>query len=175
MFDVVPTYDGEFTCNDGQCVSMRSRCDQFPDCRDGSDEKGCILLVLNEGYYKKVAPFEKFTLDGKTAIRPVNVSVSVRLLNIVSIDEGENSIDFQFEINLEWKDYRITFNTLKDQTYLNTLGDEDIGNIWLPSVIYDNTDQKETTRLGWTTEWSTSVNVVKEGNFTRKCVFDLNS
>ena len=33
--------DGEFTCNNGQCVSMVRRCDQLPDCDDFSDEKGC--------------------------------------------------------------------------------------------------------------------------------------
>ena len=38
--------NGEFTCDDGQCVTMEERCDQLPDCRDESDEKGCQLLVL---------------------------------------------------------------------------------------------------------------------------------
>ena len=26
--------DGNFTCDDGQCVGMEQRCDQMPDCRD---------------------------------------------------------------------------------------------------------------------------------------------
>ena len=34
-------------------------------------------------------------------------------------------------------------------------------------MIYDNTDQKESTRLGENWEWVTRVSVVKEGNFTR--------
>ena len=165
------TDDGEFTCNDGQCVSMRSRCDHFQDCEDGSDEKGCYLIALNDGYNKKVAPFKKASFSDNSVI-PVGVNVTIRLLSIISINEVDNSIDLQFEINLDWKDSRMTYSNLKDQPYLNTLTDEDINNIWLPLVIYDNTDQKETTRLGWTTEWSTSVNVVKEGNFTRKCLLD---
>ena len=36
----------EFTCNDGECVPMRNRCDQVSDCRDESDESGCQILVL---------------------------------------------------------------------------------------------------------------------------------
>ena len=92
-------------------------------------------------------------------------------MNIMSINEADNSIDLQFEIILEWKDYRLTYSNLKDQLYLNTLTDDDIDKVWLPLVIYDNTDQKETTRLGWRTEWSTSVTIVKEGNFTRKYAF----
>ena len=39
--------------------------------------------------------------------------------------------------------------------------------LWLPLVIYDNTDQKESTRLGWVNEWVTRVSVVREGSFTR--------
>merc|ERR1711989_171336 len=37
--------EGNFTCNDGQCVSMDLRCNQFPDCRDESDEMNCDILV----------------------------------------------------------------------------------------------------------------------------------
>ena len=31
----------QFTCRDGLCVGMEVRCDQTPNCRDGSDERGC--------------------------------------------------------------------------------------------------------------------------------------
>ena len=33
-------------------------------------------------------------------------------------------------------------------------------------MIYENTDQKETTRLGYFTEWETTVVVRREGNST---------
>ena len=56
---------------------------------------------------------------------------------------------------------------LKDKTSLNTLRDKDIEKLWLPLVIYDNTDQKESSRLGESWEWKTLVSVVKEGDFTR--------
>ena len=43
-----------------------------------------------------------------------------------------------------------------------------IGKLWLPKVIYENTDQKETTRLGeyGKGEWETRVVVDRQGNFT---------
>ena len=47
----------EFTCNDGQCVGIEKRCDQLPDCVDGSDEEGCKLFSLAEGYRKVVPPY----------------------------------------------------------------------------------------------------------------------
>ena len=44
----------EFTCHDGQCIKMEKRCDQILNCRDRSDENDCSLLVLNDGYKKKL-------------------------------------------------------------------------------------------------------------------------
>ena len=42
--------EGEFTCDDGQCIEMKRRCDQVtgkePNCRDESDEIGCKILVF---------------------------------------------------------------------------------------------------------------------------------
>ena len=38
--------------------------------------------------------------------------------------------------------------------------------MWL-TVVYDNTDQKEVSRLGMEWEWSTSITVTREGEFTR--------
>ena len=165
-FEGINTDDdgGEFTCDDGQCISMKYRCDQLPNCKDKSDEKGCNLLTLIEGYNKIVPPFHRNTSG---TIIPVSVGVSLRLLTLMNIDENENRIDLQFEIILDWKDYRISYSNLKNEFFLNTLTNENIESIWLPLVVYENTNQKETTRLGWTTEWSTSVTVSREGNFTR--------
>ena len=48
--------EGEFTCNDGQCIKMEERCNQVPDCRDKSEENGCQLIVFENNYNKNVPP-----------------------------------------------------------------------------------------------------------------------
>ena len=55
---------------------------------------------------------------------------------------------------------------------LNTLTRNDIEMLWLPLIVYTNTDQKKTTRLGeyGNGEWETGVSVKKEGRFTRSGV-----
>ena len=49
-----------------------------------------------------------------------------------------------------------SFHTSSNESFasifLNALTQKDIEELWLPEVIYDNTD---TTRLGVTWEWST--------------------
>ena len=59
------------------------------------------------------------------------------------------------------------YHNLKSKASLNALTEEDIKTIWLPLIVYDNTDQKEVTRLGENWEWVTRVTVTREGNFTR--------
>ena len=157
--------ESEFTCDDGQCVQMDQRCDQFPDCKDSSDEKGCQLVVLNEGYNKDVPPLS-MTNSGQKI--PVEVNVSIRLFKVVDIDELGNTIDLQFEIELQWFDGRHTYNDLKgDRSALNRVNETDLKRIWLPLIVYWNTDQFQTTRLGWANEWITSVTIQRKGNFQR--------
>ena len=86
------------------------------------------------------------------------------------MEEKYHKIDFQFEITLEWKENnRVVYNNLKQDTSLNALSEEDIARLWLPLIIYDNTDQNEVTRLGeyGNGEWNTPISVIREGMFTR--------
>ena len=157
---------GQFTCNDGQCVTMEQRCNQMPNCRDKSDEQQCELVKFEDGYNKKVPPITSVS-SSNDSIVPVSVNVSIDLLKIVRMEEVEHLIELQFEIILEWKDLRVTFHNLKHDSSLNALPDDEVRQLWLPLVIFANTDQKETTRLGENWEWSTSLVVKREGRFTR--------
>ena len=164
--------DGDFTCDDGQCVRMEQRCDQLPNCADESDETGCRLLVLKDSYNKRVPPISaKSALD--FTIVPVSVEVSIVLMEVVSIDEVDHSIQLQFEVVLSWRENRATYLNLKEKTALNKMKEEDIRQLWLPLIIYTNTDQKKTTRLGMEWEWSTAITVTREANFTRADLDEL--
>ena len=122
---------GQFTCDDGQCVTMGQRCNQHPDCRDRSDEKNCKVLVLGEGYNRNVPPVP---VDNK-ANGVVNVSVSIDILKLVDIDEEDFTIEIQFSILLQWVEDRATYQNLKMRWSLNALTQEDIQLLWLPKVI----------------------------------------
>lgn len=74
---------------------------------------------------------------------------------------------------LEWKENRAIYQNLKNESYLNALSMEEINRLWLPLVIYTNTDQQETTRLGCCVEWSTYVLVKREEDFRRSDLEDL--
>ena len=158
--------EDEFTCNDGQCVKMEKRCNQRYNCRDKSDEINCKILSLDHGYNKRVSPILSTIFSGDS-LRPVPVRISMTLLKVVEIEEEDHTNKLQFQIILEWKENRATYHNLKKQLYLNALSEEDINRLWLPLVVYTNTDQQETTRLGENWEWQSKVSVRREGNFER--------
>ena len=114
--------------------------------------------MIKEGYNKNVPPVN--------STEPVKVSISMNVLKLVDIDEDDYSIEIQFEITMNWREKRATYHNLKKRDSLNALTQSEIGQLWLPKVIYENTDQKETTKLGSNWEWGTSLVVKQEGNPT---------
>ena len=139
------------------CVlSLEKRCDHIADCKDKSDEEGCHLLIRGKGYNKKVCLFT-VTSTGRKIV-PVQLNIAIDLLKIVDMEETDHKIDFQFHIKLDWKESdKEAYHILKPDPSLNALSDDNINMLCLPSVIYDNPDQKELTRLGMGWEWATPV------------------
>ena len=113
---------------------MEDRCDQMFDCRDNSDEMGCQMLHLTTSYKKTIPPKDD------------SVNVSIDVLKMVSIEETRYSTSIQFQVTLEWHDERMQFHNLKNQSSENKMEDALIEQLWLPVVIFENTDQKESTR-----------------------------
>ena len=156
--------ESEFTCDDGQCVSMGDRCNQIVDCRDNSDEKDCSLLVKEESYNKKVAPFSVSVLDSKPQVVQANINVSITVMNIIEIREVDHIITLKFSIILEWYEHRAVYHNLKKQVSLNSFSDAETDQIWVPYVIYKNTDNNDAVTVGDT---KTTVAITREGGFTR--------
>ena len=161
---------GEFTCNSGNCIPMQKRCNQISNCEDKSDEENCKVLVLPRNYNMMVPPVSTISEDNDTLV-PVPVNISIMLLKIVDMEEVKHSIDFQFKIILEWKENRAVYHNLKTETSLNALSDEDISSLWLPYVIYDNTDMKEAVQLE--DGLRTTVVVSRDGPFVRSGVEEV--
>ena len=114
--------EGEFTCDDGQCISMEERCNQLPNCRDKSDETGCEILCLENGYNKRVPPITSLTAhQPSNSVMSVPVGIWLTLMKVVAIEEEEHSIELQFQMSLEWRENRATYHNLKNESHLNAL------------------------------------------------------
>ena len=108
-----------------------------------------------------VPPITVNSSDNSIISVPVNISID--LLKIIDMDEQDHKIDLQFQITLEWRENaRVVFHNLKQDKSMKTLSEKETSDLWLPRVFYDNTDQKQVTRLGAMWEWGTMVAIERE-------------
>ena len=91
-------------------------------CRDQSDEEGCSTLVIGDRYDRMVAPFT----SNANSIEPIDVNISVVLIDIEHIDEENNEFKVKYMVSLEWYENRVVFHNLKSNTKMNVLTEDDV-------------------------------------------------
>ena len=50
-------YPNKYTCDSGECIPLRDRCNTEIDCTDKSDEYFCSYLEFGDNYAKEVISF----------------------------------------------------------------------------------------------------------------------
>ena len=134
------------------------------------------MLVQKENYNKKVSPFQYDYLND--IVIPVDVKMSVAIMDILSIQEIEQKYIAKFRLLMEWYDYRyntgrVTFSliaplsrlqyyNLKPERSNNLLSKNEIDNLWIPFVVFSNTKDSEFTKGDDDSE----ITITREGNFT---------
>ena len=157
------------------------------NCKDESDEDTCNLIVFKNNYNKKVPPF---TVMADFSVLPAKILVSTKLENVLAISEFSHTIDLKIQIKLRWYENRVLYHNLKFQEALNILTDSEVINIyihyqenthaqtvifqiskiWMPYIIFKNTDDDEAVKIDALTEDGnirTRISVRREHNFTR--------
>ena len=127
----------QFTCDDGFCISILERCDNFQDCADVSDEKNCMLVYKDEEkYLKDKTP----PVKNKKEKLPVELSIDIK--EIISINEVEQIINIQFKLEMTWFDSRLQYYNLKENQKMNTLTFPELEGIWVPQILFSNTQHQ---------------------------------
>ena len=150
----------QFTCDDGICVSMELRCDQTINCADGSDEVNCKMIEKSSNYNRRVPPFQFDSIDNK--ISPTKVCISLMILNILKISEVEHLFSLKFTFVMQWYDHRLKFLNLKSRQSANSLTYKEIQEVWIPNLIFSNTQENDAVDGTKDTE----VTIEREGHFT---------
>ena len=129
------------------------------------------LDVKQENYNKKIAPFSFDKVNNVNI--PVNINVSMSIIDIIKIEEVDHVYILKFRLVLEWYtqllsvtelnlslvlrakakiavkryDYRIKYLNLKKTRSQNALALEDVQRLWIPFLVFDNTERNEATKV----------------------------
>ncbi len=135
--------NSEFNCADGTCIPMERRCDGRVDCVDSSDETDCVTVAHGMTYLAHVpAPSVQGRRDD-----PADVHLGVSLISILDISEVASAIKMQFELVLKWRDPRLRFVALKNDSASNTADVESWKEVWKPVIVFHNTESREQTQV----------------------------
>ena len=115
-------------------------------------------------YNSKIAPFAFDYV--KSEVIPVNVNVSMAVIDVLSISEKDLVYVLKFRFLMVWYDYRLKYHNLKESRSLNSLGREDIDKLWIPFIVFSNTEKSESTKGNDETE----VTISREGDFAESGV-----
>jgi hypothetical protein len=160
LIKITSCSEGSFTCDDGQCIDIEERCDQTPNCVDQTDELDCKMLIKSDTYKKSIAPLHFHKSIG---ITPVKVNVSIEIISLLKFKEVDLEYVLKFQIKTEWADHRLSYWNLKLRRYANALSLEEKENIWLPILVFTNTDDNEVT----SGDGDSEVTVTRESEFMR--------
>lgn len=103
----------EFTCDNGQCVSIYYRCDNSYQCFDKSDERECHQFLLSRPYYREIPPSVRDPITGKLHTK---LNISIKVLVIDKVDFVNSLTEITYIITIYWKDSKVSYLNLIDNS-----------------------------------------------------------
>ena len=76
---------------------MEKRCNSRTDCKDKSDEVGCLRISPDKSYQKHIAPLPPSTKNSSK----IQIEVSADIVDILDIDEKASI--FQVKLIFSWE------------------------------------------------------------------------
>ncbi|XP_066965860.1 uncharacterized protein [Macrobrachium rosenbergii] len=124
--------ESQYTCDDGSCVPYEQRCDHKTQCQDFSDEKGCSVIILPQGYSMAIPP--PVSSDDPLELFFCQEIISVREVNI-----AEFRVQIDVRQTVKWRDARLNFRNLRPGDFSNRVKPSE--GLWLPEFYIESGDQ----------------------------------
>ena len=122
------------------------------------------MLVMKDNYNKKISPFEYDYINSR--VMPAKVKISMAVMDVLGISEVNLEYVLKFRFLMVWYDYRLKYHNLKQEQSLNSLSRAEIDKLWIPYVVFSNTENSESTKGDDESE----VTITREGDFTESSI-----
>ena len=130
----------QFSCSDGSCIPIELKCNFVPNCWDEGDEDNCeILSGENMEDYKSESP--DIIFDENNDIIEKNITVSIKITSVESIDEVKSRFTAAFDLKVYWTDPRLTWKDLSEDKYLNFPSQKEKDLLWFPTIMLSNSEK----------------------------------
>ena len=147
--------------------SYMFRCNSDPGCHDLSDEFDCQIINPGKSYQSFIAPPPN-NLTGLME-KKVEIDISADIVAILDIDEIASIFQVQFFLHFSWYDPRLIFFNLKEDSGLNALSPEEKQQIWVPALVFSNTEN----RLSTLVDEDSTVTIERRGTYTVPDITEL--
>ncbi|XP_076041083.1 uncharacterized protein LOC143025389 [Oratosquilla oratoria] len=129
----------QFMCANGDCLPRVSQCNGTYECLDYSDEVGCLLPFIPQGYRNYRPP--DLLEDA------VWLTTTVEVLRFLDIVDKDQAFSLEFVVTTEWKDPRMNWLNLHDDLEANRLSAEEVVSIWQPMFDFPNLNEGKLKKL----------------------------
>ena len=140
---------GTFCCDDGLCLHSDKVCDLNQHCSDGTDERDCRIIQLPDfPYDKDRAPTETDREEGEIIFKTNQVNVTLKVIDILDINEDKSLLHLFFKIELTWFDSNLNYRFLNMFEDKNNINEDLAGKIWSPNLEFIHTVDETARILG---------------------------
>ena len=80
--------------------------------------------------------------QGKTII-----TLDLEIWAVQSISEVKELFSAKFQLTMSWRDPRLVFRNLKEDTSMNIVGPRQASEIWYPIVVFINTRKMDLSKV----------------------------
>ena len=76
-------------------------------------------------------------------IEKLNLYTSIDVTKILQLDEVHSLLSLQLKLTIEWTDTRHEYIDLKTNKNMNSLSSNEMDEIWMPTIVFDNTNNRQ--------------------------------